>query len=68
MCCHRRRPEGPRQLTDAESEEAQRNWGRLVRRLQHLRKMQRRWAYVGHFLQSFPASLRRRLRREFPKA
>ena len=40
-------------------------WQRIIRRLRRIRCLQRRWGVLGGFLQSFPASLRDRLRQQF---
>ena len=40
-------------------------WQRIVRRPRRIRCLQRCWGVLGGFLQSFPASLRDRLRQQF---
>ena len=42
-------------------------WERLVVQFLHLRKLQRWFAYIGQFLQLYPARLRNRLVRVYPK-
>ena len=41
-------------------------WIRLIRRIKHIRKLQRFFGYLGHYLQLYPATLRRRLQTQFP--
>jgi hypothetical protein len=41
-------------------------WIRLIRRIKHIRKLQRFYGYLGHYLQLYPGTLRRRLQSRFP--
>ena len=44
-----------------------RNWQRIVRSCQRVRRLQRIWGNLGQFLQLFPAGLRARLRETLTK-
>ena len=46
---------------------ASHQWCRYELRLRNVRKLQRIWAYTGHYLQQYPDELRTRLVRVYPK-
>lgn len=43
------------------------NWGRLVKRILKIRKLQRVFAFVGHYLQRYPKALLNRVAKTHPK-
>lgn len=55
-CCERRRPG-----------RATENWTKLVRKVRAVRKAQRLFAYLGHYLQRFPKGFLERLAKTHPK-
>jgi hypothetical protein len=65
MCC-RRRVRADR-LPARDGARAVRNWQRIVRTAHRVRRLQRLWGHLGLFLQTFPSSLRDRLRLLMPK-
>ncbi len=51
----------------AKSERINKNWARLVKRIKTIRRRQRQFAYVGHWLNSLDHTFTRRLRTIFEK-
>ena len=43
------------------------NWGALVKRILKIRKLQRLFAFIGHYLQRYPKALRNRVALTYPK-
>ena len=60
MCGHRNR-NATRLLSAQQSHRAIRSWRRVVASLFRIRRLCRIWAYLGHFLQTFPPHLRHSL-------
>ena len=50
-----------------ESTRVERQWHRLVRRFLTIRRLQWRFAFIGHYLQIYPRSLLDRLQRHYPR-
>ena len=48
------------------STRVERQWYRLVLRFLTIRRLQWRFAFVGHYLQNYPRSLLDRLQRHYP--
>ena len=67
--CAKRAPvRVPVELSPERSAAATASWARVVRKVCRVRVLQRYWAYIGHRLQDFPGSLRKRLIRLYPQA
>ena len=43
------------------------NWGTLVKKILKIRKLQRLFAFVGHYLQRYPKALLQRVALSYPK-
>lgn len=59
-------PEEPAEEPGAVSDRAIR-WERLIRSLLGIRRIQRLFAYTGHYLQNYPRNLLRRLTDSYPQ-
>ena len=59
-------PEEPAEEPRAVSDRAI-QWERLIRSLLRIRRIQRLFAYTGHYLQTYPRSLLRRLTLTYPQ-
>ena len=59
--------EPPEEVSAREAGSVVAAWGRLVRALHRIRRLQRIWGLLGQFLQSFPKELRDQLLDKYPK-
>ena len=59
-------PEEPAEEPRAVSDRAI-QWERLIRSLLRIRRIQRLFAYTGHYLQTYPRSLLQRLTLTYPQ-